>query len=249
MNLGGYYIKQDRMGSFGYLMPWSLVEDEEACLRIGWEPHHVRKGFDLNESALTAASALMWGNNLTPATSDPERIMQLMAWDVVEKSQFAAGSGRPFTFRTILVTEYVARDLARGYPTKEKLEEALVATARRPAHERAYANYWANPGSAFDPGRYTVEQHLRKVIREENGELTEAPPWFPRVAGMETIHTVPVMRRGMTPILVTGDPDRNKVQTMPGGSPVTIRIELPANWNALMQEGGYRPLEEFFLKE
>lgn len=53
----------------------------------------------------------------------------------------------------MLITEYVARDLARTYPTKDKLEETLIATARRPAYEQAYANYWANPGSAF-PSRY-----------------------------------------------------------------------------------------------
>jgi hypothetical protein len=249
MNLAGYYIKQDRMGTFGYLMPWCMAEDEAACLKLGWKPHHVQQGFDLNESTLTGASALVWGNNLTPATDNPEKIMQLMAWDAVEKSQFAAGSGKAFTHRTILITEYVARDLARTYPTKERLEEALIATARRPAHERAFASYWANPGSAFDPARYTVEQHVRKIIRDEGGELTDAPPWFPRIPGLEKMYTVPVMRAGMTPILVAGDADRNKVQCMPGGSSVTIRIELPANWDALMAQLGYRPLKEFFLNQ
>ena len=81
----------------------------------------------------------------------------------------------------------------------------------------------------------------------EGGELTEPPPWFPKVPGMEKIHTVPVMQEGVTPILVTGDPDRNKVQTIPGGSHVTIEIELPANWGALMADRGYRPLKEFYL--
>jgi hypothetical protein len=248
MNLAGYYIKQDRMGTFGYPMAWSMTEDEEACARIGWDPYHVQQGFKLNDSALTGASALMWGNNLTPATPNPEKIMELMAWDVVEKKQFATGSGRPFTHRTILVTEFIARDLAGAYPTKEKLEAALVATARRPAHERAFANYWASPGSAFDPARYTVEQHLNRIIREEGGELTDPPPWFPKVPGMEKIYTVPVMQAGMTPILVTGDPDRNKVQTMPGGGYATVKIELPANWDTLMAELGYRPLRDFFLE-
>ncbi len=247
MNLGGYYVKQDRMGTFGYLMPWSLTEDEEACLRIGWQPYHVQLGYDLNESALTAASALMWGNNLTPATDDPEKIMQLVAWDVVEKGQFATGSGPKLTPRTILITEYVARNLARGYKSKLDLEEALVATARRPAYERAYSNYWANPGSSFDPSRYTVDMHTRRVIRQEDGELTDPPPWFPKVRGMEKLYTVPVMQSGVTPILVTGDPDRNKVQTMPGGSHVTTAIQLPSNWDTLMAELGYRPLKEFFL--
>ena len=247
MNLGGYYIKQDRMGSFGYLMPWAMAEDEEACLRIGWQPYHVQQGYNLNQSTLTAASALMWGNNLTPASHLPEKIMQVMAWDVVEKGQFATGSGPRLTPRTILITEYIARDLARDYPAKEKLEEALIATARRPAYERAYANYWANPGSAFNPARYSVDQHVQRIIRDEGGELTDLPPWFPKVPGLEKIHTVPVMKSGTTAILLTGDADRNKVQTVPGGSQVTIEIQLPANWDALMATLGYPPLKEFCL--
>jgi hypothetical protein len=236
------------MGSFGYLMPWSLAEDEAACIKIGWKPYHVHKGFGLNQSTLTAASALMWGNNLTPASHDGEKIMEMMAWDVVEKGQFATGSGPRLPNRTMLITEYVARDLARTYPTKEILEEALIGTARRPAHERAYANYWANPGSAF-PARYTLDMHVRRIIREEDGELTAPPPWMAKVSGQEKIYTVPVMKAGMTPILVTGDADRNKVQTIPGGHSATIEITLPTNWDEQMAKRGYRPLNEFFLTE
>lgn len=248
LNLGGYYIKQDRMGTFGYLMPWALAEDEEACLQIGWKPYHVQKEFNLNDSTLTAASALMWGNNLTPASTNPKKIMELIAWDAVEKHQFGVGSGTAVTYRTILITPSVALDLARDYQTKEKLEEALVATARRPAYQRAYANYWANPGSAFDPAKYPFEQHLKKIIKDEKAEQTALPPWFPKTPGSEKTYTVPVMKRGMNPILVTGDPDRNKVQTMPGGGYATIKIELPSNWDELMAELGYRPLHEFYLK-
>jgi len=247
MNLGGYYVKQNRMGTFGYLMPWSMAEDEAACLRIGWEPHHVQKGFDWNQSTLTAASALVWGNNLTPASHDGEKIMEVIAWDAVEKGQFATGSGPRLPNRTFLVTEFVARDLARTYPAKEKLEAALVATARRPAYERAYANYWANPGSAF-PARYTMGMHVKKIIRTEGGELTDPPPWLEKGDAPEKIYTVPVMETGLASILVTGDADRNKVQTLPGGNSVTIEIKLPANCDALMAELGYQPLSRFFLK-
>ena len=98
------------------------------------------------------------------------------------------------------------------------------------------------PAAPFDPDKYTLEQHLlRKIIKDEDGELTEIPPWFPRVPGMEKIYTVPVMKPGRTSILVVGDSARNKVQCMPGGSTVTIEIELPANWDELMAELGYRP--------
>ena len=70
-----------------------------------------------------------------------------------------------------------------------------------------------------------------------------------KVTGQDKIHTVPVMKTGLNPILVTGDADRNKVQTMPGGNSATIEIKLPANWDALMAELGYQPLNQFFLKQ
>lgn len=39
LNLAGYYVKQDRMGTFGYPVSWCLAEDDEACLRVGWNPY------------------------------------------------------------------------------------------------------------------------------------------------------------------------------------------------------------------
>lgn len=45
-----------------------------------------------------------------------------------------------------------------------------------------------------------------------------------------------------------GEAARNKVQIMPGGGNETVRIELPAAWDALMAELGYRPFKEFSLK-
>jgi len=34
---------------------------------------------------------------------------------------------------------------------------------------------------------------------------------------------------------------------MPGGGNATVRIELPGNWNSLMEELGYPPIEQFYL--
>ena len=57
------------------------------------------------------------------------------------------------------------------------------------------------------------------------------------------------MKKGKTAIVVTGDANRNKVLTVPGGGMATIKIELPDNWDLLMQELGYKPLESYFLTE
>lgn len=247
LNLGGYDIKKNRMGTFGYLSSWAMAEDEEADARIGWLPYHVQQGFDVNDSTLTAASSLNWGNNLTPATSDPDKIMELMAWDAVEKEQFALGSGMPFVYRTFFVTEYVAGDLARKY-TKDELKTALVRNARRPLDERTYANYWANPGSSFEGKDISLEQHKTRIAEAEESETTAVPDWL-KWSGKTQMETVPVMKKGKNAIVVTGDANRNKVLTVPGGGTATIKIELPQNWDILMKDLGYKPLSSFYLKE
>lgn len=246
LNLGGYHVKENRMGTFGYLMPWCLVEDDAAAIALNWRPYHMQQGYELNDNTLTAASSLSWGNNLAPATADPRKIMEMMAWDAVEKEQFALGSGTPFVYRTMLITGYVARDLARRYKSKEELEAALVATARRPLAERAYANYWGNPGSSFDPGRYTLERHAENLGRKERAEETATPPWL-AWTGKRRMETVPVMLQGKTALIVTGDENRNKTMCVPGGGFATVKIELPRNWDKLMAAAGYRPLAEFRL--
>ena len=244
LNLGGYRVKENRMGTFGYLMPWCVAEDEAAAARAGWAPWHVQRGFSADDSTLTAASAICWGNNLVPATSDGGRIKDLMAWDAVEKSQMAVASGMPCTYRAFLVTEGVARDLAKAYPSKDALLRALEETARIPLGSRAFANYWGNPGSAFDPAKYPLSAHERRIASQEGAADTATPPWL-AWTGLERMETVPAMAPGRSAVLVTGDPSRNKVLTVPGGAFATVKIRLPRDWDALMAERGYAPLSSF----
>ena len=245
-NLGGYRIKENRMGTFGYLMPWCLVEDEAAALKIGWKPWHVQQGYSRDDSTLTAASAINWGNNLVPATSNGEKIKDMIAWDATEKSQMAVASGMPCTYRVFLLTEGVARDLARMYSSKDALCRAVEETARIPLGARAFANYWGNPGSAFDPAKYSVGMHEKRVARKEGAAETPTPPWL-EWAGARSMETVPAMAEGKSAFLVTGDPSRNKELCIPGGGFTTIKIQLPKAWDVLMAERGYEPLAKFRL--
>ncbi len=245
LNLGGYRVKENRMGTFGYLMPWCLAEDEAAALRLGWKPWQLQQGFSLDDSTLTAASAINWGNNLVPATADAERIKDMIAWDAVEKSQMAVASGMPCTYRVFLLTEGVAQDLARAYPTKDALCRALEETARIPLGQRAFANYWGNPGSAFSPD-YTIRRHERRLAANEGADMTAVPPWL-GWTGLERIETVPAMAEGKSAFLVTGDSSRNKELCLPGGGFATVKIQLPKAWDALMAERGYEPLAKFRL--
>ena len=250
LNIGGYYVKENRMGTFGYLSAWTFSEDEEACARIGWKPYHVTQGFEMNDNTITAGSALQWGNNVTPATDDPEQIMTLMAWDITEKQQNGLGNTNPQVYRTVFITEYVARDLADRYPTKAALEDALIETARRPLYMRAYANYWANTGSQ-QYGKYTFEEYYKKLLNdpEELAAVTATPDWMRGITEDTQLETIATMRKGQTPLLITGDTDRNKFQVMPGGGYVTIEIQLPDNWDELVAPLGYQPLSAYYISD
>lgn len=245
MNLCGYYVKQDRMGTFGYPMSWCMSEDDAACLRVGWNPYHVRCGYNLDDSTITLGSALLWGNNMAPSTTDPHKLMELIAWDISERSQFALGSGRQYTFRTILMTEPVAKILAGKYRSPQTLEMDLIEASRRPLKERAFANYYANPGGAKDGGKHTLRQYQGHIRKTEGGEMTPTPAWYDTPESQQM--TIPTMKRGMTAFIITGDSARNKIQTMPGGGYATIQIDLPRNWDSLMSELGYKPLVEYKL--
>ena len=45
--------------------------------------------------------------------------------------------------------------------------------------------------------------------------------------------------------LISNQIHTGTVQTMPGGGYATIKIELPENWDSLMTELGYEPLESY----
>ena len=111
--------------------------------------------------------------------------------------------------REELLTEGVARDLSRTYSSKDALCRAVEETARIPLGSRTFANYWGNPGSAFNPETYSVRRHAYRIARKEGSEETPTPPWL-AWTGAEYMETVPAMAEGKSTFLVTGDPSRNK---------------------------------------
>ncbi len=245
MNLAGYYVGDNRMGTFGYPQSWCLSEDDNACVEIGWQPYHVSQGYNLNENTITISSALMWGNNMAPSTTDPQKIMELIGWDISQRCQFALGSGKQYTSRTILITEPIARNLSEKYKTQQMLEGELIKMSRRPLKERVFANYYANPGSNPEE-KHPIKHWTGHIRKTEEASETVVPVWYDTDA--ETMMTIPTMKEGMTVFIITGDESRNKVQTMPGGGYATVKIDLPKEWNALTSKLGYNPLEQYYIK-
>ena len=128
-NIAGFRIKETQMGTFGKPQSWVLAEDEAALARIDWNPFHVEKGFSRDANTVAAANSTIWGQNLIPATSDPEKVMQLMAYGATRGEMFA--SGMIDSRKYLLVTPGVAEVLAAGgYTTKGSLIEDLRRNAQ-----------------------------------------------------------------------------------------------------------------------
>jgi len=249
LNIGGYYIKENKMGTFGYLTPWSFSEDEKACLEVGWNPYHVDKGFHLNDNTVTAASAMFWGSELTPQSDDSEQLKNVIAFDITEKQQNSLGNTNPQVFRAMLLTENIAKKLKNKYKSKSEYEDALINTARRPIWLRVYAHYWANTGGTLY-NRMTLEKHYAEIIatEAEKAKMTDVPIWYKKMLNStEKIMTGATMTKGNTSIVITGYSTMNTVQILPGGGFKTIKLELPDNWDQLMNEMGYEQLKNFYL--
>ena len=56
------------------------------------------------------------------------------------------------------------------------------------------------------------------------------------------------MQQGKTALIITGDPNRNKTMCVPGGGFTSVKIELPRNWDELMEKANYKPLKSFYLQ-
>ena len=249
LNLAGYKIKENRMGTFGYMMPFVFAEDEVACLDLGWAPYHVMKGFALGESVVTCGSTMTWGNPVAIGTTDPEKAMQLLAWDVTEKQQNALGNTNPRVPRMMMLTKPAATVLASGYGTKAAFESALIDAASRPLWMRTYAHYWANTGSKIHLNRTFDEYYaaLKDGEETENVEadivMTEAPPpWLSSIVPFSSIDCVRTMDQGHTGIVITGGDAATTAQIMPGGDCASYKVNLPAGWDGLVQGLGYTPI-------
>lgn len=259
LNLAGYKIKENRMGTFGYMLPFAFAEDEQTCINIGWNPYHVEKGYDLNTSVITCGSTLTWGNPVDIGDNTPsDKALQLLSWDVTEKQQNGLGNTNPREARMIMLTKDAAAKIAQadGCNSKTNLKNKLIDTARRPLWMRTYAHYWANTGSKIHLNT-TFDQHyndIKRGVSTENVERdfvaqTPAPEWLRGVVPFETIDTTQTIEANNTGFVITGGDKTNQFQIMPGGDCCSFNLNLPRNWDSLVANEGYSPIANYNLTQ
>lgn len=206
------------MGTFGYIMPFVLAEDEE---KSPWEPYHVEHGFKKNMSTVTAGATQNWGFQAFPSGTEPEGHLKAICQDIVKRIVlWGPLLHKDAQMLTVLITPPVARALADGGYSKQDVQRYFFENSRVSiSHIDLALKY----GYAWGETQTISGLIKMKFIPEEWGDLgpDDRVPIlvYPRVVN----------------IAVCGDSSRNKTMALHAAyvEPVTREIRLPANWNEL----------------
>lgn len=226
------------MGTFGYILPPVFAENEDLLYEIGWKPYHVDKGFEPSISAVTIGGTAKWGYQMYPVGDDPDALTQLLAYDVARSGSPNHSVGQqdsPRLVFSVFITPGVAKALAEGGYSKEKVKEAIWRNARYTLKEVDFESYFG----AHEGQQETHLDFIRKGrLPQRVIEKGKVPAWFPKIVDGEdaTIPVVPDPKQIL--IFVCGDPTCNKSMTFYTmyNVPATKAIRLPDEWEARLKD-------------
>ncbi len=214
-NIAGYKFGRNYMGTFGYPMNFVLAENEEDC---PWQPYHVERGFDKQDSTVTACGTVTWGWPPaiygTPNKTAAHSALQFLSIEVTKKPCLARLVERgPHGFRnmiTLLLAPPVAKSLAGAGYTKQKIREYVYEHARVPYKELEFLIEYGH-SEAFKIPDLVERGLLPKEYLVKADDLVRVLP-----------------SPDVITIVVCGDPDRNRAMVLWGGyvSPVTRKFEI-----------------------
>ncbi len=239
-NLAGHRAGEVYMGTFGYILPPVFAENEEWLYEIGWKPYHGEEGFALGTSTVSVGGTAKWGYQMYPTASEPERIAQLLAYDVARAgspNHSVGQQGSPRLVFTIFITPGVAKTFAEAGYSRQDVQQAIWRNARYSLAEVDFESYYG----AHEGQRETHLDFLKRgKLPERVIEKGKLPAWFPKAMPGEdaTIPVAPGPKQ--LPIFVCGDPTRNKSMTFYTmyNTVVTKPVKLPANWAKLVTDPG-----------
>jgi hypothetical protein len=230
-NLADFRPGEQYMGTFGYIMPFVVAEDEEGS---PWEPFHVDSGFDRNASTVTAGGTFNWGFQAFPSGTDPEGFLKIICREIVKhiNLNIVCLQGK-LQMMTVLISPSVAQGIAGGGYSKRDAERYFFENSRVTIEEVSFESKYGNAGGGFQTirGLYELEWNTPKEWADLEGQDVTVPAIaFP----------------GLIHIVICGDRTRNKVMTLytAYNRPATKEVKLPPNWDKMMSELGYLPLKK-----
>ncbi|MBI2958646.1 MAG: hypothetical protein HYY32_07385 [Chloroflexi bacterium] len=221
-NVAGFLPHSTDKATFGGTWRVVLAENEDAVARIGWQPLSVDRGFDAGENVVTVTSCTSTAMLVSVGSSRAEEMLEKLAAAVADiqvylfRVSFSGLSAMP----QVVLSPCVAEAIAQSGYSRADVRRYLYQHARVPA------------------------KRLEQLCRDK-GTLCEAVRQgkFPRqyCESTDPDRLVPMV---WSPddyiVIVSGDPARDNClvcgQNSYVGYPVSKRIELPSNWQALLRD-------------
>jgi len=228
-NVAGFLLHQTDKATFGNTWRVVLAENEDALAKIGWEPTSVEMGYAAGENTVTIARYTGGGSLSSVSGSTPEEMLPYLAdsvqrfnnWQITFTTSHGNGTLRPLA----VVSPIIAQTLAQAGWSKADVKRYLFEHARRPAYdfERQLRDW--NIRGVWDLKDDAANARIPKVFHESDDPNRMVPiVWKPEDYM----------------IVVSGDPLRNNAYVFAHngflGYPTARKIDLPGNWNRLLEE-------------
>jgi hypothetical protein len=227
-NIAGFRPGEQYAGTFGYILPYVLAEDEDKIHEMGWDPYHVEHGYERNMSTVTAGGSNSWGNQTFPSGTDAEGLLKILARNIIEHHALGVlPKWGLMGMQSVIMTPNVAKIIARAY-SKQDVKRYLQEHAKITVGEHELGIRY---GDASGGGMTIAQQVERGELPKEWLKLGPLDDAGPLLSSPDLIH-----------IFVCGDRTRNKGQAGYSwyNTAQTKAIRLPGNWDKRMAELGKR---------
>jgi hypothetical protein len=217
-NVAGYLPHKTDKGCFGGNYRIVLAENEEAVANFGWEPLSVDLGFKAGDNIVTISSCTEATQAIEVGATTAEQILKNIEARMADNHLFIQ-----FFFRGMRTRPTIVLTPA----TVKVLVDAGYSKAMVKKHFYENAKLWVDRLSGMIVNRFY------KGIDEGNwpeqlGTTKELKRYIQMVSSPDDFMVV-----------VSGDPDRDHVMICAQngyiGYPVSRAVQLPANWDELLQ--------------
>jgi hypothetical protein len=212
------------MATFGQMFRAVLPENDQACIDIGWQPLHVMRGYNREDSVVTLTSVRAVSDPFSTAGENADRhIEYILDWVMRMIQPYEASEGYVET-NVLLLTPVIASVIAKGGYSKQQLNDVIMQRAMVTARE---FERLMTLGTAHPPGT-TLKQlvasgHMPSEWAESDDPGRLVPLMLPETKWL---------------VVVTGDPTRNRCcvfrQNFKQGYATSRKIALPKRWDALL---------------
>ena len=224
-NVAGFLPHKTDKGTFGGTFRGVLAENEDFVTKIGWKPMSVDQGFKEGDNVITVGSCVCSDSAYAMGSDTAERTLDRIAARLVDTGIYytdqTRAAGKLPMRHHLIITPCIAEQLAKHGYSKEKVKRYLWERAVFPA--RRAEMLWGKEGFLCQ----LVRTGALPSLYCESNDPDRIVPLYPDPEALM--------------ITVSGDPSRDNIYICAGngqhGYPVSKKVELPKNWEKLLEEG------------